>query len=371
MKKEDVISTIVYLAMLVIVVIVGYFIISANSVAILDSLGNNQSAIYVFVIVALLLGIILNVLFVEIGHALGAKIGGYDILSINIFGLCFYKVLENEKLKTKFGFKNFDGLAGETKILPSLKKEKHSPIPYIIFPFILILLEFLVLYLLFIFINDDSSLAFIKYGWVLISTVGGLFILYNYIPFKLDTTTDGYRYTLLIKKINVEAYNTRLKIEGDILLNKDSKDYHVFEEITDYTADVNFLSLYNYLEKSDFNKAHELVDKIINTESKVSTETIEKAKTWKLYLYLKENKLDEAKNYFDSLDDHSKEYVKKDKSMLALRTYSYYLGKIEKSASLFDEAGVKYLKTNKSELSLFKDKDKTLFENDVKEIGTL
>ena len=365
MKKEDVISTLVYLVMLVIVVIVGYFIISANSEAILSSLGNNSSAIYGFVIISLIIGVLINVIFVEVGHALGAKIGGYNILSFNVFGLCFYKVLVNDKLKTKFGFKSFDGLAGETKILPSSKKEKHNPVAYIIFPFVLILLEFLALYLSFMFISDDSNLAFIKYAIVLIATVGGLFILYDYIPFKLDAATDGYRYTLLVKKINVEAYNTRLEIEGNILLNKDNKNYKVFDEITDYTADVNFLSIYNYLENYDYESSFELINKIINTTSKVSNETILKAKMWYLYLLLKEDKLDEAQKYFEEFDDSATNYLKKNNSLLTLRTYNLYLIKVEKAESLIEETSIKYLKTYKNEVSTFKEKDKKLFESDV------
>ncbi len=366
MKKEEIISTLVYLVMLVIVIIVGYFIISANSDAILASLGNNSNIIYVFVIVALILGIVLNVLFVEIGHAIGAKIGGYEILSFNVFGLCFYKSLVNDKIKIKVGFKSFDGLAGETRILPSIKKEKHNPAAYIIFPFILILLEFLALYLTFMFISDDSNIAFIKYAMVLIATVGGLFILYDYIPFKLDSTTDGYRYTLLVKKINVEAYNTRLKIEGDILLSKDSKNYPVFEEITDYTADVNLLSIYNYLENKEFDKSYDLLNKIINTTSKISSETIEKAKVWNLYLLLKEDKTEEINKYYESLDESTIKYLKKGDTLLTLRTYALYLNKIEKADSLAEEVGVKYLKCYKNEISLFKEKDKLLFEEDVK-----
>ena len=365
MKKEDVISTLVYLVMLVIVVIVGYFIISANSEAILSSLGNNSSAIYGFVIISLIIGVLINVIFVEVGHALGAKIGGYNILSFNVFGLCFYKVLVNDKLKTKFGFKSFDGLAGETKILPSSKKEKHNPVAYIIFPFVLILLEFLALYLSFMFISDDSNFAFIKYAIVLIATVGGLFILYDYIPFKLDAATDGYRYTLLVKKINVEAYNTRLEIEGNILLNKDNKNYKVFDEITDYTADVNFLSIYNYLENYDYESSFELINKIINTTSKVSNETILKAKMWYLYLLLKEDKLDEAQKYFEEFDDSATNYLKKNNSLLTLRTYNLYLIKVEKAESLIEETSIKYLKTYKNEVSTFKEKDKKLFESDV------
>ncbi len=367
MKKEDVISTIVYLVMLAIVILVGYFIIQTNANDI-TAVFNNSNAIYGFVIISLVIGVILNVALLEIGHAIGAKIGGYDILSFNIFGLCFYKVFVNEKMVTKFGFKNFDGLAGETRISPKPNKDKHNPIFYIVFPFFLVLAEFLALILAYTFIDDASSLVVLKYGLVLVTTMGGLFILYDYIPVKLDSLNDGYRYTLLVKKINTEAFNERLRIEGNIFLNKDDKNYRVFDEITDFTAEVNSLSLYNYYENNEYDKAKELLTKIIETTSKVNLQTKLDAKIQMLYILLKEKKYQDASEYIKNFDEKEMRLFKEDRLLKNLRVSIYYFGVIEKSYKIADDFSVKYLKEYKNELSLFKEKEKELFNQVIKEI---
>lgn len=371
MKKEDIISTLVYLVMLVVVFLVGFFVVSANSSAIVDSLGGNQSLIYVFIILALLLGILFNVLLLEVGHAIGAKMGGYNILSFNVFGLCIYKYLDKEtnKLKTKFGFKSFDGLAGETIVTPNKNKKKNSPFPYLLMPFVLILLEFLGLYMCYAFIPDSSSAAFIKYGMVLFATIGGIFVLYNYLPVRLDSTTDGYRYTLLVKKVNIDAYNAKLTIQFDLLLGKEIEEYPQFDEITDFTAEVNSLKIYdNLLNKNDFDGSIEILDKIINFDGKIRGETKTKAKIWKLFILLKYKKYEDAKALFETFADDEKDYLKKDTSLSSLRTCIYFFGITENSYSLVDELSIKYLKAYKNEVGGFKELDKKLFDEVIKEI---
>lgn len=370
MKKQEIISTVVYLLMILVVVLVGYFVVSQNSAAIVEHF-SNSNLIYLFVIVSLLIGVILNVLLVEVGHVIGAKIGGYEILSFNIFGLCFYKTFIDGKVKTKVGFKNFDGLAGETRIMPKKDGKKHSPTFYVTFPLLLILIEFIGLVITFTLISDESSLVFIKYGYVLIATLGGCFFIYDYIPFKLDTSNDGYRYTLLTKKINIEAFNERMSFEGQLFLNNNTDYIKEFDEITDFTAEVNELNLYRLIEENNYIKANELLDKIINSEQKLSTYTLTKTKIWKLFVLLKENRIDEAKDYVSKLNESETNVLKKEKSLESLRTYSYYLGKVEKAYQFADELSIKYLKEYKNELSLIKELDKKLFESCVQEIESL
>ena len=370
MKKQEIISTVVYLLMILVVVLVGYFVISQNSAAIVEHF-SNDSMIYLFVIVSLLLGVILNVVLVEVGHVIGAKIGGYEILSFNVFGLCFYKTYVEGKVKTKFGFKNFDGLAGETRIMPKNDNKKHSPTFYVTFPLLLILIEFIGLVIVFTLISDDSSLAFVKYGYVLIATLGGCFFIYDYIPFKLDTSSDGYRYTLLTKKINIEAFNEKMSFEGHLFLNTKADYIKEFDEITDYTAEVNELNLYRLIEEKDFNKANELLDKIINSEKKLTSYTLAKAKIWKLFILLKEDRIEDAKEFESKLSESESNILKKEKSLESLRTYSYFIGKVEKAYKFADELSIKYLKEYKNELSLVKELDKKLFENCIQDIESL
>lgn len=365
MKKEEIASYITYAIMFVIILLVGFIVIQPNSANIVASL-DGKINIWIFTLICIVIGILLNIIFIELGHVIGAKLGGYKVLSINFAGLCFYKVTENEKLVTKVGFKTFDGLSGETIIYPN--KEKTRPMFYVIFPFILFIIEIVGLVLAYSLIKDSSSLAFIKYAMVIIATIGGIMYIYDFIPFKLDTNNDGYRYTLLVKAINKEAFNEKLKIEGDLLLNKENKEYKIFEEITDFSATVNMYSLYNLLEDKKYEEANKIVDDILKIE-KLSNDTKISASTWKIFILLKEEKLEEAKKFFEGLDELTMKSIKNGYDMNTYRTYLYYVMKVENTYSLFNEIISKYNKLYRSSLSAFKEKDKKMFDDIVNAVS--
>lgn len=373
MKKEDVTSTIVYLIMLLVVFLVGFFVIQSNSQAIANSLGGSEGIIYAFVILTLIGGILFNIIFTEVGHMIGAKMGNYHIVSVNVLGFCFYKTLDKEtnKIKFKFGFKTFDGLAGETKIAPNENNKKSSPFPYLLMPFVIVLLEFLALVFVYIYIDDKSNLVWLKYLVVMFATLGGIFIIYNYIPIKLDSETDGYRYTLLIKSINVQAFNTLLKLKEDMMLNKEDLVYPYFDEITDYTASINLLKIYDDLDKNDLDDALKIVDTIINSEAKLNQDTRSHAKYWKIYLLTLLEKNEEAKTLYESLSEYELKYLKKGNTLLSSRSLLSYVGLVENSYELVDDISISYLKTFKSETDAFKEKDKKLFDSLVVKIELL
>ena len=104
---------------------------------------------------SLIIGLFLNALLIELGHLLGAKLGGYEVYLCNILGFCFYKKEKDSKKKT-FKFSEFDGISGETKVV--LKKEKGNPRPYILLPILFILIEAIIL-LVFITLISVSRLG--------------------------------------------------------------------------------------------------------------------------------------------------------------------------------------------------------------------
>ena len=72
-----------------------------------------------FFIVAILLGFVFNVVLFELGHMLGAKLGGYKVYSVSFLGLTIYK----DEKKTKVVYDGtYDGFTGETKIYPIKEK---------------------------------------------------------------------------------------------------------------------------------------------------------------------------------------------------------------------------------------------------------
>lgn len=358
MKKEDLVSSIVYLAMLGIALLVGIYVIQPNIQEIATSLSWDNGSVIWFVFICLVVGIILNIIFIELGHVIGAKIGKYNVYSISIAGLTWYKVKEEEKFKTKFGIKSFDGLTGETKIYP--KTEKSNPIPFIIGPFVLILLEFFALFLSMAYIKDSSNVVFIKYGLIMISTVGGLFCLYDYIPTKLDSETDGYRWTLLAKKINIEALNEKLRVESRLYFKEELGDVKLFDQITDFTAIVNNISIYKLIEEEKYDEALKIEEDILNTE-KISNDTKNLAANNKLFILLLKDPTS-GLDYYNTLSDREVKFIKFNKGLENIRTFRLYIYLKENSELEDKELVEKYNKVYKSELSGLKIKEKELFD---------
>ena len=216
MKKEDAVSLIVYILMIAIAVLVGWMVISQLFAEFATYLPGQGSANMAFAFLFVVVAIIFNVFFLESGHIVGAKLGGYRVISFNVLGLCWYRS-EN---KWKFKFKNFDGLTGETKIAP--KKEKTSAKTFALMPLIFYVIEFVIFMIIFYVIlnlhhSAQHGTTYGHLGWLVILSmmmivVGGMIELYNIFPAKLDSLTDGYRLLVLSKKENIEAYNELMRI---------------------------------------------------------------------------------------------------------------------------------------------------------------
>lgn len=378
MSKEDVVSLIVYTLMIATAAIIGFAVISPS----LEGVSQiNGMQITAFLILALIISVIVQVILFEVGHVLGAKIGRYKIISFNILGFCIYKTYDqkNNKFVTKFKFpKAFDGLTGETLIMP--KSEKSTPIPFVWAPLFIYAIEVAFLVIAYSLISDkvkggQNPLMFFKYFQLILVTVGGMLFIYDYFPAKLDSITDGYRLVLLNKKINIEAYNVLLNIEGDEFLGIENNTYEVFDTITDFSALVNLSTVRNYFKNEKYDEALTLLDKIIENKVKVSTETLYKAKTYKLNILIVLDKLDEAQKFFDSLGSKEKDYIKRNYSMLTIRTSILYYGILEKSQSEVNEQlrRVKKALEKESEVSkknekIFLEKAKEILKERVKEI---
>jgi len=336
MIKEDLISFIVYILMLAVAAIVGFAIISPAFKGV-STIGYGWNVVG-YLIVCLIIAIIIEVIFFEIAHAIGAKIGKYKILSINVLGFSFNKHLDEKsgKYKVKFKFpSNFDGLTGETLIAPT--SEKSNPMYYTFAPLFLFAIEAALLVVFYLVITKPKTgqnpLDFVKYFQLIIVTVGGMLFIYDYTPAKLDSVTDGYRLVLLNKKINVRAYNVLLNIRADEFLGNSSEKYETFTEITDFTSEVNIASVRNFLKKDHHEEALELVNQIIDSKTTLSFETRTVAKIYKLNIILYYKTSEEAKAFYESFNEKETEYLKSNYTMLTIRTAILYYGIVEKSNS--------------------------------------
>ena len=314
MKKEDAASLIVYAVMIGLALFVGLGIIqpvfAANA-----SVGGSQ---YAFAIISVIIGVFINAILLEVGHILGGLIGKYRIHSVNIFGFCFHK----KSGKTHFAFRMFDGLTGETKFLP--KSEKSNPRPATLLPVLLYLVELVAAIILYALIstNVDVDLVWLSIGAIIVASIGGMMTLYNVVPFKLDAITDGYRLTLFAKKINIIAYNELMLAEnGDEPFTP-----RIFDEITDFTAEVNLISVYRNIKEKNFTDAETILTNIIANEAKTSNSTHNRAIAQLLFLKIMNEPLEDAKAYYATIPTSIHRFIANDLSMPSLRAYVLIAG---------------------------------------------
>ena len=395
MTKEDVFSLIIYIGMLGIALAVGFLVVmpAFNNGFLFDDSGARIG----FLLGAIIVAILFNAILLEGGHLIGSKLGGYTILSFNLLGFCYYKEkMDDGSYKAKFKFpKSFDGLTGETQIYPN--KEKANPMFYVFAPLVLFLLEIVAMYISIIMIPDTvngiaNDLNWIKYGLIIFATIGCMFILYNYFPTRLDSLTDGYKLTLLTKKINVEAYNEYLTILGLGLVEDETKEIKIFDELTDFTADVNMLSVYQAMifDKYDYANARLRVRQSlfvanVNRRScrsramwqmilngKLSKYTVLEAKIEKAFIYfLTENNEEMLKKYFnETFNSEERKYIKKVNCLQTLRLYLLFEGLIEQSKSEIEYCKNKFKKLKDNENLALANIEEKLYLKALKRIET-
>ena len=338
MNKEDLYSIFIYILMAVIVLVTGFVVIQpAMEAGYLATGANSQGMNFLFLLVSLVVAILINVFLLEFGHLLGAKFGGYEVLSFNILGFNFYKrKIDENNYKTSFRFKSFDGFTGETIIEP--KNEKSNPMFYVFTPLVLLSLDFVALFLVFNLIPSDRETAkvllYIKYGVIVLASIGACFIVYDYFPGRIDSLNDGYRLVLLNKKVNVSAYNLKLEMSADDFYQREHKTLNKFDIITDFTANVNLEIALEKYEKGEIEEALSIIDYTLEDPKKISTSTKTELCLTKSYLYFLTKDIEEAKTYYnETFTSEIKSKIQACKSYASIRTYILYAGLVEKSRS--------------------------------------
>ena len=329
MKKEDITGLIVYLIIIALAIIFGFTVLQThNSESSFSGIG------YVlYIIIAVVIGALFNAILFELAHIIGAKIGKYTILSVNILGFCFYK--DNEK--TKFKFSSFDGLTGETKIVPKEGMvEKANPYPFLFFGSLFFVIEAIAVMVVFS-IYRHSEVAFLRdmaYAVLTVGAIGLVILLYNILPMRIDSMTDGYRLTMVSNPKNKAAFNELLRVEYEIAQGNDNVEVKVFDEITNFTADLNLNRVYALLDKKEYKPAEEILDKIIAAKQEVSEKVYIRARAQKIYINLYTRNLEEAKEYYEKeVPVAERREISNDVSMASIRAYLLMSGLLDKSRS--------------------------------------
>ena len=329
MKKEDITGLIVYLIIIALAVIFGFTVLQTHNAE--SSFSGIGYVLYI--IVAVVVGALFNSILFELAHIIGAKIGKYTILSVNILGFCFYKDGE----KTKFKFSSFDGLTGETKIVPKEGMvEKANPYPFLFFGSLFFVVEAIAVMVVFS-IYRHSEVALLRdvaYAVLTIGAIGLVILLYNILPMKIDSMTDGYRLTMVSNPKNKAAFNELLRVEYEISQGNDNVEVKVFDDITNFTADLNLNRVYALLDKKEYKPAEEILDKIIAAKQEVSEKVYIRARAQKIYINLYTRNLEEAKEYYEKeVPVAERREISNDVSMASIRAYLLMSGLLDKSRS--------------------------------------
>lgn len=367
MRKEDIASAIIYLIMIAIALIVGFTAIS-DAFGVLYSPFNSSFNSFGFAILVIITGLLFNIIMLEVFHIAGGKIGKYDIVSVNIIGFCFYR----DENKWKFGFKDFDGLTGETKLAPKSKDSNLKPYVWLpLFMYILELIGCIILYSVGSAYHETdakSPLCWLAVAALLWVVVSSMMALYNFVPVKLDSMTDGYRLMLLTKKINAEAFNEVMRIENLQREGKEVDKIRVFKEITDYTASVNLYSIYDHLANKRYEEAEKLIDLILEQKDKVSPLTANRLIAQKLYVKILTLPKEEAQKYYDAeVNDDIRRFISNDISMESLRAYVLIAGILDESSGEVQYANERKAKALKRSLKIRADIENNLY-NDALEL---
>ena len=338
MKKEDILGLFVYFILLALAIVFGFTVLNTHAS---ESFIGGRAGTWGymgFMFGAILLGLIFNATMFELAHALGAKIGGYEVASINILGLCFYK----EEGKRKVKFTSFDGLTGETKIFPKdnlTKKDgtpkEASPYAYLWFGSIFIVIEMVVVMICYTLLKGDGKTIVSDFAYFILTMgmIGVLILIYNILPFKLDTPTDGYKLTLVSNPKNKAAFNELLKVQKAIEQGQEV-EIKTFTEITNYTANLNLNKVYQLLDKRNFTEAEPLLDMIIAAKENISYSIYLRARAQKIYIHLMNKPLEEAKEYYEKeIPASERRDISQDISMPSIRVYLLMSGLLDKSKS--------------------------------------
>ncbi len=328
MKKENFISLIIYLLILGIAVVYGLTVLQTHYTY------SAMTAVWqyaIYIIGTVIVGVIISAILTEFGHLIGAKVGGYKIVIFNIL----YFAITKESGKAKFRFKSFDGITGETVVVPDYdKKASPNPIPYLLYgPIFNLAWVAGALVIFFIYEKGSPLDSDIAYGFLTSAIIASVLFIYNIIPVKLDTTTDGYRLSLLAKSKSKDAFNDMLLVQ----YNSNHGDSGAIEKVevqenTKFTAETYLAKVHPLLVEKKFDEAKELLDKVFEEQDTLVKKNILEAQEHRIYINIMTMEPEALQKYYDEDVPLSlKREISQDASMTGIRTYLLMAGLLDKA----------------------------------------
>lgn len=320
MKKEEFTTLIVYGVMIAIAIFVGVNIIAPAFI----TLGITGIAQYGYAIATIFGAFLINVISLELGHVLGAIAGGYAINTVNFLGLAFVRSKNGFRLR----FQPYEGLTGETIVTP--KATKIRPRLFLWGGLFIYLIEIVVA--LFVAYGLFNELQWGRYAAIVVIAVGGMLMIYNFMPFKLDTVTDGYRLATLTTTQGNAAYLELQRIEKAYKEGKDPQPFQVGKDLNNLNIQIYFHKIYQALVDEDYQTAAKDL-KFVSTSPRLGESLQQKILILNTFIYFMKATPKAASTHYYKLDSKLRKYLSNDMNMITLTAYLYVAGMIEASFS--------------------------------------
>lgn len=315
MKKEEITSLIIYMFIIAIALVYSLTILRTHY----DYSAVGSPIAYAgLIILSLIAGVVSTALLIEFGHMIGAKIGKYEITSVCILYFTFYK----DETKWKFKFGSFDGLTGETKIAP--KHDKAKPTAYLWFPTLLLAIWAIGCFVIFAMYNTkvarQSDLA---YFFLTIMVVVLICLVYNILPLKLDSKTDGFGLRMMADQKNKTAFNEMLTVDKAVSDGQEVNIETISEkELTNYTAQLNLNKVLLLIDKKEYAEAEKILDIILAADKKLANRIILYTVALKIYAKTMTSSLEEMKEFLaENLPMTLRRELSEDGSFVCIRAY--------------------------------------------------
>jgi hypothetical protein len=334
MKKENIISIVVYLVVFAVAIIYGFTVLQTHFNHSYFSQIDSVPLYAVYIIVSVISGVFVAGVLQEFGHFLGAKTGGYKIISWCLFYFTFYLDKDN---KRKFKFASYDGLGGETKIVPNYeKKEKPNPYPYLFYGSIFNLAWIVICFFIFFtYMSIEGIYGDMAYYFLTMGIIATLMTAYNIMPTKLDSLTDGYRLTLIKK--DVEGFNQRLDAEnGGLLAGSEAKKIEKADENkpTKFIPEVAINNVYPLIVEKKYDEALKVIDEVLEHSQEANSKTIFEANSQKVFINILAKEKNELLDYYEKeVSFQFRRELSNDSTMPGIRTYMLTAGLLDGSLS--------------------------------------
>lgn len=363
MKKSDISSLVVYAIMLVVLFCTFFFGVRdvlAKSFEGFASVGVS--------LLTIVLSFIVGSILLEIGHVLGAKAGKYKIVLFNMFFFTFYKVGN----KTKFKLSGPDGLFSETKVAPKYNENGEvisKPKAMLWLGNLFLAIVIIAAAIMYVnFQGKDNTISSLS---LLTAVSFGCLLFYNFLPIELDNKTDGAQLKIVSKSANVAAFNEALRVQACEITGEEPGDVKLFDEITNYTANINMVSAYKFLAEENYSEALKIVNHILDAENNISERLRLEMVAQKLYILLYTQQIEKAKKYYEDVSPEDKRFISNANGLVFIRTYILISAILDPAESEVQYATSKADKAYKKVEALKKETEGKLYKNAVRRVKEL